>query len=233
MEKDNQTKIEEVKQEVNTTEVKTPEVKQEKAIEKKTTAKETKKDSKKENKPVLEREYVVPLRRKTQKVPRYKRAKKAIKVLKEFIAKHMRVEERDLRLVKVDRYLNEEIWFRGIKKPPAKIKVKAIKNSDGSVNIELAEVPKFVQYKKDKQERLQKPAKHLTKSKKQETKVSQKAEEKRTEEGKQDKQEEKQKEESSVEAGLKIQKQEEIKSEHTTKIKSPKQTQIHRKAMKR
>src|SRR3989338_11580624 len=96
------------------------------------------KADKKDEKIMLEREYIIPLRREWLKVPRYKRASKAIKAIKQFLARHMKVEDRDVRKVKLDKFLNEEIWFRGIKKPPAKIKVKVRKYSD-RVEVELAE----------------------------------------------------------------------------------------------
>ncbi|MCK5449368.1 50S ribosomal protein L31e [Candidatus Pacearchaeota archaeon] len=95
----------------------------------------------------LEREYVVPLRKGSLKVPQYRRAKKAVKTLKEFLAKHMKIEDRDLRKVKVDIYLNNELWFKGIKKPVSKIKVKAVKKG-GIVYAELAEVPEAVKFAK-------------------------------------------------------------------------------------
>ncbi len=88
----------------------------------------------------LEREYVIPLRNKWKRVPRYKRANKAVKAIKEFLAKHMKIRDRDLKKIKIDRYLNEEIWFRGIRKPPSRIKVKAVKEND-VVKAELYELP--------------------------------------------------------------------------------------------
>ena len=103
-------------------------------------------ETKTEQKIELEREYVVPMRRGFLKVPCYRKAKKAVLVLKEYIAKHMKVENRDVRKVKVDMYLNEEIWHRGIKNPLHKIKVKA-KKIDGIVYVELAEIPEFVKFK--------------------------------------------------------------------------------------
>jgi len=39
----------------------------------------------------------------------------------------MKIKNRDLKKIKIDKYLNEQMWFRGIKKPPVKIKVKAVK----------------------------------------------------------------------------------------------------------
>ena len=85
----------------------------------------------KEAKKVLEREYIVPLRKGWLKVPEYKRANKAVKTLKEFLARHMKIYNNDLRNIKLDIDLNNEIRFRGMKKPPAKIKVKAVKFEDG------------------------------------------------------------------------------------------------------
>ena len=62
----------------------------------------------------IEREYIIPLREKCRPVPRYKKTPKAIKSVKEFIAKHMKVRDRDLSKVKIDKYLNEALWHRGI-----------------------------------------------------------------------------------------------------------------------
>lgn len=108
-------------------------------------------ETKKEEK--LEREYVIPLRNKWKRVPRYKRANKAIKAIKEFLAKHMRVENRDLKKIKIDTYLNEEVWFRGIKKPPAKIKIKATKKENGDVKVELFEFKEKLKFKKAREEK--------------------------------------------------------------------------------
>lgn len=105
------------------------------------------------DKVVLEREYIVPLRSVWMKAVYYKRAAKAIKALKIFLAKHMKVEDRDVRKVKLDRYVNEEIWFRGIRKPLNKIKVKAKKMESGVVIVELVDVPKIVQFRMDKEKK--------------------------------------------------------------------------------
>jgi len=114
--------------------------------------KKAKKADKIEKKVELEREYVIPLRKEIMKVPAYKRAKKAIRAMKEFLAKHMRVENRDLRRVKIDMYLNNEVWFRGIKKPLTKVKVIA-KKIGGVVYAELADVPDVVKYAKARHEK--------------------------------------------------------------------------------
>jgi len=212
------------------------EEKQEKKEEKENEKKE-KKDSSKSNiksdnmtKPELEREYIIPLRKKVWKVPRYKRAKKAIKVIREFLARHMKVSSRDLKKVKIDKWLNQEVWFRGIKKPPAKIKVKASK-IDGVVRVELAEIPEKIKWEIQKEEKAKKETVKVKKAKA----VKKESIEKTEEENK----EEEEKEKASVEAGLERQKIEAKKIEHTTvkipageKFERP-EGQFKRKAMKR
>lgn len=91
---------------------------------------------------VLERVYTIPLR-KAKAAPRYKRAKKAAKLVKEFIARHMRTNEN---LVWIDPRLNEFIWQRGAEKPPTRIRVFARKLDDGTVEVKLYE-----DYVKDQQ----------------------------------------------------------------------------------
>jgi large subunit ribosomal protein L31e len=95
-----------------------------------------------------EREYIVPLRKGWLKVPPYKRGNKAVKTLKEFIARHMKVYDRDLRKIKVEVDLNNEIRFRGMTKPPAKIKVKAKKFDNDTVSVELVDLPKHIEFKR-------------------------------------------------------------------------------------
>lgn len=112
----------------------------------------------------VEREYVVPLRREWSKVARYKRTNKAVKAVKEFMVRHMKVRDRDLKKVKIDRYLNEELWFRGIKNPPSRIKVKA--RMDGEfVRVELAELPANLKFKKAREEKRSKKAEEKVKPK--------------------------------------------------------------------
>ena len=86
----------------------------------------------------IEREYVIPLREKCRPVPRYKKTPKAIKTIKEFLVRHMKIRDRDLKKIRLDGYLNEAVWAKGIKKPPIKVKVKAIKEGE-IVRVELAD----------------------------------------------------------------------------------------------
>ncbi len=112
-----------------------------------------KKGKKTEGKAELEREYIVPLRKGFLNVPHYRRAKKAVKTLKEFMVRHMNIRDGDTRKVKINIHLNNEIWFRGIKKPLTKIKVKA-KKIGGIVYVELADVPKVVKFKMAREEKV-------------------------------------------------------------------------------
>lgn len=80
-----------------------------------------------------ERIMHIPLR-DVKKSPASKRASIAMKHVREFVANNMKVPQED---VWIDSSTNEEIWKRGIKKPPSKIKVKAIKFEDGIVEVSI------------------------------------------------------------------------------------------------
>jgi len=80
----------------------------------------------------MERIYVIPLR-KVKNVPRTIRSPRAVRLVKEFIKKHMKAEE-----INIDSSVNEKLWERGIKKPPSKIKVKTTEE-DGIIAVTLAE----------------------------------------------------------------------------------------------
>jgi large subunit ribosomal protein L31e len=176
----------------------------------------------KENKITIEREYVVPMREGWLKVPKYKRASKAVKVLKEFIAQHMKIYDRDLRKVKVDILLNNELRFRGMRKPPAKIKVKAIKYESGEVVVKLVNLPKHIEFELARNARRE--AEMLNRDSKKE--------EAKPEEKKEITEDMKQKEESSKVATEEMEKAEAKQAKHTsfTKQETPK---IQRKALKK
>jgi large subunit ribosomal protein L31e len=140
-----------------------------------------------EPKVTLEREYIVPLRKEWLKVPEYKRASKAIKALKQFIARHMKLYDSDLRNVKIDQLLNNEIRFRGMKKPPARIKVRAKKLDNNTIRVELVDLPthvKFAQIKEQKKiQEIKKKVEEKQESKPKETE-EEKSEEKESKESK-------------------------------------------------
>ena len=83
--------------------------------------------------PTLERIYTIPLGR-AWIAPRYRRAEKAITVLRKFVQRHMKPDE-----VIIDPSVNEEIWKRGIQNPPRKIRVKLSKDDTGLVTVTMAE----------------------------------------------------------------------------------------------
>ena len=100
-----------------------------------------------------ERLYTIPLR-KLHKVSRSRRAPVAVRMVEDFITKHMK-PERDGEVLRtsedarkgsgeekqlfIDPPVNQFIWSRGIEKPPSKVRVRALKFEDGSVIVHLAE----------------------------------------------------------------------------------------------
>src|SRR3989344_4869355 len=112
----------------------------------------------------IEREYVIPLRVEWRKVPRYKRANKAVRAIREFLVQHMKVYDRDLKKIKIDRYLNEAVWFRGIKKPSAKIKVRAVRDRE-NVKVELVNYTEKLKFKKDRESKAEAKARESVEKK--------------------------------------------------------------------
>ena len=95
---------------------------------------------------VEERIYTIPLG-KAWIAPPNKRAPKAMRMIKDFLRKHMKLktqggleeeEEEPKRLI-VSNDVNERVWTKGVQKPPRKIRVRAAKDKDGNVTVYLAE----------------------------------------------------------------------------------------------
>ena len=138
--------------------------------------------------------YTIPLKKEWLKAPKYKRAKKAIKAIKEFMVRHMKIYDRDLKKVKIDRWVNEAIWLRGIKKPPQKIIVKAIKEGD-IVKVEFQGLPPKFKVEEEKlKKKIEKVKKREEEKKKKTKKKEEKKPEKKTEEEKKEEEERKEKE---------------------------------------
>ena len=76
---------------------------------------------------VEEKFYTVNLR-DLWAAPKDKRAPKAVRTLREFVKRHMKVDN-----VKVSNEINQEIWARSIQKPPRKLKIRAVKDKEGQV----------------------------------------------------------------------------------------------------
>ncbi|MBI2629570.1 60S ribosomal protein L31 [Candidatus Pacearchaeota archaeon] len=172
----------------------------------------------------MEREYIIPLRKKVIKTPQYKRTPKAIKELKKFVAKHMKVEDRDVRKVKLDRYLNEEMWFRGIRKPLPKVKVKVKKMDSGEVLVELAEIPAALKWRIDREKKAEESIKK---------KVEKKKEEKKEVETPEEKKEEKEKAEAGKETELKEADQQHKEAKHEIKGKKIQKQPLRRMALQK
>ncbi len=184
---------------------------------------------KKETSEKIEREYIIPLRKRWSIVPRYKRANKAVKTIKEFLVRHMKIRDRDLDKIKINKYLNEAVWFRGIKNPPAKIKVRAVKEGD-IVRVEAIELPKNLKFKKLREEKIENAAKDVAKKRKEEKAQAKEEVEKQVEtEKEEEKKEEGEKKAAVVEAGKEMEKAIAKTEKHTTKVKSPKQEKNQRK----
>ena len=78
---------------------------------------------------VEERLYVVPFRRLIY-IPLTRRAKKAVSILREFAIRHMKSE-----YVLIHPRVNEQIWARGISKPPRKLRVRLAKDTEGVIHV--------------------------------------------------------------------------------------------------
>lgn len=87
---------------------------------------------------MADRVYNIPLRKEWLKVPGYKRSKKAVKAVKEFLARHMRT---DIENVRVGKWLNQDILKRGRHSPPHHVNVNVTKEGI-LVRAELKDLPK-------------------------------------------------------------------------------------------
>jgi len=93
---------------------------------------------------VEERIYTIPLSRAWISPPK-KRAPRAVRIVRSFIQKHMKIKteveeegEEPEKLV-LSNEVNQKIWSRGIKEPPRNIRVRAVKDKEGVITVYLAE----------------------------------------------------------------------------------------------
>jgi len=91
----------------------------------------------------IERIYVIPLKKKNYRSS--VAAPYAVKTVKSFLTKHMKVEDDN---VWIDDSLNNALWARGKFHMPTKIRVKAVKFDDGVVEAYLPEL----EFKKSRRE---------------------------------------------------------------------------------
>jgi len=93
----------------------------------------------------IERIYIIPLKNKGLKSS--KAAPTAVKRVKKYLTKHMKVETKD---IWIDDSLNNALWSHGKYKTAGKIRVKAVKFDDGVVEAYLPEL----EFKKSRRELL-------------------------------------------------------------------------------
>jgi len=79
---------------------------------------------------VEEKIYTIPLRHVWVVTPRGKRAPRAVRDVRDFVARHMKAEE-----VAISNEVNAALWARSINKPPRRITVRAVKDKEGKVII--------------------------------------------------------------------------------------------------
>jgi large subunit ribosomal protein L31e len=80
-----------------------------------------------------ERVITVPLRDAKQ-APVQQRADRAMRLIREHLAKHFKVDAENVR---VDPSLNEVLWDGGRQNPPSKLRVRAARfDEDGEVTVE-------------------------------------------------------------------------------------------------
>jgi large subunit ribosomal protein L31e len=60
--------------------------------------------------------------------PKYRRTDRVINIIKEFTQRHMQTNK-----IKIDQDLNRDIWSRGKRNPPRKIRLRMIKEDDDTV----------------------------------------------------------------------------------------------------
>ncbi len=80
--------------------------------------------------------YVIPLRH-AYDVPRPKRAKVAVRLVREFVKRHLHDPEK----IVIHEKVNKELWSRSIEKPPRRIKVDVIYEVEEGRVVEARVVP--------------------------------------------------------------------------------------------
>jgi large subunit ribosomal protein L31e len=81
-----------------------------------------------------ERIYTVPLRKSYWTGSRMRRSNRAVRILREFVQRHMKPET-----LLIQPEVNEYIWARGIQKPPRRVRIRATKNDENLVRVYLAD----------------------------------------------------------------------------------------------
>ncbi|MBI2144861.1 60S ribosomal protein L31 [Candidatus Woesearchaeota archaeon] len=83
-----------------------------------------------------ERTITIDVRKEINKVPPYRRAKKAVIAVRKSVERHMKSKD-----VRLGKYLNLKLWEKGIKHPVHVVTVIAKKDDKGVVTVELSKIP--------------------------------------------------------------------------------------------
>ena len=78
--------------------------------------------------------FTVPLRG-AWKTSRHRRANKAMRIIREFTARHMKVRSGEE--IWIDPRVNEVVWARGMEKPPRKIRLRITDHGVKDIPIEV------------------------------------------------------------------------------------------------
>ncbi|MEM2089632.1 MAG: 50S ribosomal protein L31e [Candidatus Pacearchaeota archaeon] len=183
---------------------------------------------------LLERIYTIPLRKEWLKVPKWKRAKKAMKAIREFVERHMKVYDSDIK-IKISDWVNKAVWCCGIKNVPHKITVKVVKKSN-EIFVDFVGLPKkFKQEEakiKRKMEKALKKAEEKKEKEKKKEKLAEKLEEK-VERREEKTEEEKMAEEEKKEREKILHKEVREQEKKLLKLSKKKEQIIHRKALEK
>jgi hypothetical protein len=148
----------------------------------------------------------------------------------------MKVENRDLDKVKIDKDLNQFMWARGIRKHPHKIKVKVTKEGE-SIRVELVDYPNNLKFKKLREEKRGKTAlesidKKKSMMQKAKESLQKPADEDKNNDGLNDKEENAEKEKAGAEANKQFEKTQAKQAKHQTE-KPKKATQPMRVSLQK
>lgn len=93
---------------------------------------------------MIERVYTINLSRLYAAGRHTERARKAVKIVGQFASRHMKTEGEK---VVITKEVNEYIWRNGIQKPPRRLRLKMMKDKDGTVMVMLEKEDKGAEKK--------------------------------------------------------------------------------------
>ena len=81
---------------------------------------------------IEERIYTVPFYPKLAYSKRTKRAPRAIKILRDFVQRHMKASN-----IILAPEVNEKIWARSREKPPRRVRVRCLRTAEDKIEVHL------------------------------------------------------------------------------------------------